>query len=95
LTDREKRHVRRVKRMACIVPGCGRRGPSIAHHCDTGHGRGKDHLKLIPVCKKHHMATDGEGRLGGQGRKEWEAEHGSEEALLARTRMILLDAVIR
>ncbi|MGV7119616.1 hypothetical protein [Sphingopyxis sp. 550A] len=64
----ERRHKDRVKRMPCC--GCGRRGPSDAHHTllpVPGKRWRRDHEFIVPVCKDCHQGTNGIHGIGHEG----------------------------
>lgn len=82
----EKKHWERVRKLPCIVgpSGCNYQGlPVTRHHCGTGAGGRKDHLKVIPLCWEHHLGADG---VDGKriSKREWQLRHGQEDILLLR-----------
>lgn len=81
-TEKEKKHVRRVKELPCGC--CGAAGPSHAHHILQGRtpGRRAPHWLTIPVCEDCHVGThNGIHRLG----RMWAVMKLSEFDVLADT----------
>ena len=77
MTKAEKAHMEKVRALGCII--CG--GIAAVHHCLTGMGGRKNHMKVIGLCYAHHQGHDGIHTLG---RKAWQAKHGSEQDLMAK-----------
>lgn len=79
----------RVAALGCIISGC-RCAPTI-HHCGTYMGGGRNHMRVLPLCYDHHQGVDG---IDGKhiSKRQWEAQHGTEEQLLARVSALLLEA---
>jgi len=74
-----------VAQLPCVV--CGIR-PVTVHHCMTGIGRRKDHLKTISLCWMHHLGPEGiDGKQ--MGKRVWEAKYGSEKVLLEKVNKLL------
>lgn len=82
----ELEHWERVKKLACIVgpEGCNYRGlPVTRHHCGTGGGGRKNHMKVIPLCWEHHLGAKGiDGKR--MSKRDWQLEYGQEDILLLR-----------
>lgn len=83
----ERKHWEKVRAVGCIVVGF-HKGYITIQHCDTGIGRCKDHMKVLPLCWEHHL-----GKMGIDGKhiskREWESIFGTEEKLLKRLKRIL------
>jgi hypothetical protein len=77
-TAAERAHWENVRSLGCSV--CRAAHPEI-HHCGTGGGGRKDHLKVIPLCHFHHRGEQGIHTLS---RKVWEQIYGSEQSHLDR-----------
>lgn len=88
--DIEKLHISSVASLGCIIGDIGCCGRITIHHCGTGIGRKKDHLKTIPLCWMHHL-----GKLGVDGKviskRAWQAKYGTETELLEKVRRLLDD----
>ena len=82
-TKAEKEHLAAVKQLPCVV--C-RGWPVHVHHIGTGAGGRRDHMKVIPLCERHHMGEDGIHKIG---RRKFAAMYGSEKELLERTQLWL------
>jgi hypothetical protein len=56
-TPEAREHIRRVKSLGCVVPGCGALPPSHAHHCihDRHSSRKVSDFETIPLCDAHHQ----------------------------------------
>lgn len=79
----ERRHWARVAVLPCIVGPEGCKGRMTIHHCGTGGGGRKDHMKVLPLCHEHHLGKEGiEGKH--MSKREWQEIYGSEEFLLKR-----------
>lgn len=75
----ERRYWDRVIQVGCIL--CG--SPAGIHHCGTGAGGRKDHMKVLPLCWYHHQGPDGiDGREYGMSKRRWQERHGTEEELM-------------
>lgn len=81
----EKEFMDRMCQLGCIV--CRNMGymdsPASPHHIQ-GRTRPGAHYHIIPLCGKHHQVPDPEGRWvsrHGDGKAEFEREHGTEEEL--------------
>lgn len=89
----EKRHWQAIAMLSCIVgpQGCDYRGlPVTIHHCATGAGGRKDHMKVLGLCWEHHLGAEGiDGKR--MSKREWQAKYGQEDVLLARVSKMLLN----
>lgn len=80
-TAEEKRHMRAVAHLPCIVCGCW---PVEVHH----EGKPRSNMRILPLCPRHHRREFGPGAYHYSPRAFY-AAHGSSEELLARVdRMI-------
>lgn len=82
----EKKHWQRIANIPCIVgpEGCNYRGlPVTIHHCGTGAGGRKNHMKVLPLCWEHHLGKEG---IDGKriSKREWQLRYGQEDILLLR-----------
>ena len=84
-TAAERKHWEAVRQLGCMAFGCGRSNPEI-HHCGTGAGGRKDHLKVIGLCSLHHRGEKGIHTLS---RRVWEPIYGSEAEHLERVSLSL------
>ena len=79
-----------VAELGCIV--CRNNGfpntPATIHHLRAGSGMGQRGRKVIPLCWHHHLSGP-RGEAFHQGRKSFEANHGTEEALWEQTQKLL------
>jgi len=77
-----------VASLGCIV--CKNNGfvgtPATIHHLRAGSGMGRG--RMIPLCYYHHQ-TGPHGESFHQGRKSFEANHGTEEELWLQTQKLL------
>lgn len=84
----ERRHLRRVAALGCIV--CG--STAIAHHIRTGESSGtalkSSDYETIPLCNPHHT-TGGYGVAIHAGQEEWERRYGTEINFLEQVRVEL------
>lgn len=86
----ERRHWDRVLQVPCIAGPAGCKGRLMIHHCGTGAGGRKDHMKVLPLCYGHHQGPDGiDGREHGMSKKKWQAIHGTEDELLEKLNIML------
>lgn len=90
-TKAETDHLNRLYHLGCIV--CLRQGyhtePEIHHpRYLAGMGQKASHFDAIPLCPIHHR-TGGYRVAIHQGRRAWEATHGTEADLLAHVRKLL------
>lgn len=89
----EKRHWNAVGLLPCIVgpQGCDYRGlPVTIHHCGTGAGGRKDHMKVLPLCWEHHLGREGiDGKR--MSKRDWQLKYGQEDILLLRVARRLLN----
>ena len=82
-TAKEKAHMGRVAELGCII--CHR--PAQVHHV-ANQGVRASHYATFALCGFHH--TDGGfGDAIHQGRRTWEARHGTEKELLKKTLELL------
>jgi hypothetical protein len=81
----ERKHWEQVRSLGCMAKGCRSTAPEI-HHCETGGGGRKDHMKVIGLCETHHR-----GRLGIHtiSRRVWQEQFGTEQEHLARVALSL------
>lgn len=81
-TKDEEDRFRRLAAMDCCVGPVGCKGRISIHHCFTGSGGRKDHMKTIPLCLYgHHLGKKGiDG--GVISKKQWQEIYGSEQELL-------------
>lgn len=85
----ERRHWEKVRALGCLLEhtvfegGFECEGPIAIHHCFTGAGGRKDHMKVIPLCHEHHQGAKG---IDGQrmSKKKWQEKYGTEAVLLKR-----------
>ncbi len=78
--DRE--YLGRLVEDGCII--CG--SPAEVHHIGVeGMGRRADDREAIPLCPFHHR-TGNQGEAVHAGRESWEANFGTEQALLEKVR---------
>lgn len=78
-------HWERVRRLGCRANGCGAANPEI-HHCGTGAGGRKDHMKVIGLCHLHHRGAQGIHTLS---RRVWEPIYGTESEHLEQVARML------
>lgn len=85
-TISERRHMGLVASLGCVV--CRNMGygesPAQLHHIRSraGLGQRSSHTEVIPLCPAHHMASYPTGFHASP--KRWQAEHGTEDELLAQ-----------
>lgn len=62
----EREHMDGVASLGCVA--CIERGvydtPAEVHHCGTGAGGRRDHMKVAPLCPYDHRWTNGVQTLG-------------------------------
>lgn len=85
-TKADKRHLSDVASLDCVVcrnAGYGHTQAEI-HHVRSGSGMAQraEHTRVLPLCPRHHRACYPTGFHAAP--KSWQAEHGSEEQLLAQ-----------
>ena len=85
-TKADKQHLSDVASLgsvACRNAGYGAT-PSEIHHVRSGSGMAQRaaHNRVLPLCPQHHRACYHTGFHAAP--KSWQAEHGSEEQLLAQ-----------
>ena len=89
-TAAERRHMAMVRELGCIA--C--RNMSIwtppqftqIHHID-GKTKPGAHLRVLPLCDRHHSRYHQTGLH--YNRVEWEAEHGTQDELLKQVQGLL------
>ncbi len=88
-TAAERRHWERVRSLGCIVGPNGCKGYTSIHHCGTGAGGRKDHMKVIGLClDMHHIGPEGvDGKR--MSKRAWQEKFGTEDELIARTERLL------
>ena len=85
-TKADKQHRSDVASLGCVA--CRNAGlgpsPSEIHHVRSGSGIAQraEHTRVLPLCPRHHRACYPTGFHAAP--KSWQAEHGSEETLLAQ-----------
>ena len=82
-TKAERARMGAVAELGCIV--C--HAPAHVHHIGNQGVRATAY-QTIPLCPFHHM-DGGFGDAIHQGRRTWEARHGTEKELLAKTLELL------
>ena len=82
-TKAERDHMGKVAELGCII--CLM--PAQVHHV-ANQGVRASHYQTIPLCGFHHL-DGGFGDAIHQGRRTWEARHGTEKELLAKTLELL------
>jgi hypothetical protein len=90
-TADEKRHMAEVAKLPCSVGNheCDYFGRTVTlHHCGCGNGGRKDHMKVAPLCWRHHVGDLGING-GKMSRREWESIYGTEDYHLAKTERLL------
>lgn len=84
----EKEWQARVRDLGCII--CRNKlrvySPASIHHAETGAGGRRDHMKVLPLCPRHHTGKDGIHFLG---RKAWYRINGNEQDLLLQIKIML------
>lgn len=82
--EADKQWLDDVSSLCCIVCRNAGLGPSSSeiHHVRSGAGMAQRaaHTRVLPLCPRHHRACYPTGFHAAP--KSWQAEHGSEEALL-------------
>ena len=73
-TKQEKDWMSRVSALGCLL--CFQ--PPCIHHVRK-HNSKRDHMKVLPLCDKHHANTGEFGVAIHAGKNEWEKNHGTEE----------------
>lgn len=85
-TKADKQWLDDVSSLSCIACRNAGLGPSHAeiHHVRSGVGMSQRaaHTRVLPLCPRHHRACYPTGFHAAP--KSWQAEHGSEETLLAQ-----------
>lgn len=88
-TKLELRHWEKVRALGCQakigISVCSK--PAEIHHCGTGAGGRKDHMKVIGLCTHHHRGKQGIHTLS---RRVWEPIYGYEDAILIRIERVLI-----
>lgn len=76
--------MRRVSELGCLL--CEENGypdtPAEVHHCGTGAGGRKDHMKVVPLCPHHHRWKEAIDKTGKN-------RSSIEKRLLAKVRKLL------
>lgn len=89
-TKEEKEWMASIVRLGCVV--CRLRGlgesPADCHHLLSG-GRRMGHLFTIPLCAIHHRRGSKGHISRDQCLRRFEAEYGTEQQLLERTRELV------
>ena len=80
----EKKHMDKVASLGCII--C--KQPAVIHPVRK-HGSKRDHMKVLPLCPRHHRNEGAFGIAIHAGKNEWELNHGTEEYLLDVLEMLL------
>lgn len=88
MTDKERRHIQRVKElpcMACLSVGLTTYGCD-AHHLLRG-GRRISHYHTIPLCPPHHGGQRNDAQIVSRHpwKRAFEARYGSEDSMIERT----------
>lgn len=84
MTKADKQHLSDVASLGCIA--CRNAGygasPAEIHHVRAGQGMAQRaaHTDVLPLCPRHHRACYPTGYHAAPA--SWQAEHGSERALL-------------
>jgi hypothetical protein len=85
-TKADKQWLDDVSSLGCVACRNAGLGQSLAeiHHVRTGVGMAQRaaHTRVLPLCTLHHRACYPIGFHAAA--KSWQAEHGSEETLLAQ-----------
>lgn len=72
----------------CMVGPFGCRGRLTIHHCGTGAGGRKDHMKVLPLCEEHHQGREGiDGKA--MSKRDWQEKYGTEDFLLFKLEALL------
>lgn len=65
-TKAEREHMRHVSYLGCVA--CLERGietPFVEiHHCGTGAGGSRNHMKVVPLCPEDHRWSNSVNKLG-------------------------------
>lgn len=91
-TKSELLHFTKVANLGCIVGPVGCIGRITIHHCGTGAGGRKDHLKVIGLCWEHHLGKNGVDG-GVVSKKQWQVKFGCEIELLEKTKHLLKEEI--
>lgn len=86
-TAKHKRLHARLRALGCIIDACQR--PAAIHHCLTGAGGRKDHMKVLALCHHHHQGEQGIHTLS---RRVWEPIYGTETDLMIKQASKLLSS---
>lgn len=73
-----------VAQLPCIVSTCGA-WPVTIHHCGTGGGGRRDHMKVLPLCHHHHLGREGIDSVctpKPYSKRTWQEKYGREDDLL-------------
>lgn len=79
MTNNERKHLEKIKGMACGV--CSAPAPSDAHHLLEG-GRRVGHFAVIPLCRSCHQ--DNKNGIHGE-KNMWRVMRKTEMTVLAET----------
>tara|TARA_R110000764_G_scaffold90560_3_gene172802 strand:+ start:233 stop:493 length:261 start_codon:yes stop_codon:yes gene_type:complete len=82
-TVAEKAHMAAVAEAGCCVCRLhlGVYSPASIHHCGTYMGGGRDNMRVIALCPRHHQ-TGGVGVALHANKARFEEAFGTEEELL-------------
>jgi hypothetical protein len=83
--QKEREHGEKVRELGCMAKGCSLKNPEL-HHCLTGAGGKKDHMKVIGLCPFHHRGEQGIHTLS---RRIWQPIYGYEVDHLATVNQLL------
>jgi hypothetical protein len=73
----ERDHILKVKMLGCVARGCGKHGPSDAHHIVMG-GRRLGHMFVLPLCVEHHRGGIPGVSMNNTGLRVWEERFGKQ-----------------
>lgn len=78
---KERRYWDAAAKTGCIVGPAGCSGRITIHHCGTGAGGRKDHMRILPLCEAHHLGPEGiDGKR--MSKREWQVKYVSEAKLM-------------
>ena len=84
----ERAHMDRVAQMGCLI--CG--SPALIHHVRENNEK-RNHMKVLPLCDRHHRNYGVFGEALHAGVKEWEKNHGTQKEWLAIVTYRLLERI--
>ena len=88
-TKAEKAHMDAVRALGCIVQDKHCSDIMTIHHV-RHFGSKRDHMKVLGICSRHHLATCGPiGIALEAGKETWRRLYGTEEELLEKTAALL------